>query len=237
MIDRERITWLVLFSIAMGFLETSVVVYLRELYYPEGFDFPLQVMDMNVAVVELLREASTIIMLAGIGYFTGRTFSVRFASFIACFAIWDIFYYVFLKLLLDWPESLFTWDILFLIPSPWIGPVLAPCLVSLTMLLLAAVIYWRDHQGATTRIQWIEWLILAVGSVVIVASWTIDYLQYHSGLNKMGNDPMYAFASYVPDDYNWWVFALGEIILIVAIIRFWRRTGNQINTAGTSSAA
>src|SRR4030043_48057 len=133
---RRTFIWLTVFSIAMAYLESAVVVYLRAIMYPEGFDFPLAPMQPGIAVTEIFREAATIIMLLGAGYLGGRYLTQRFAWFIYCFAIWDIFYYVFLKMLDHWPASLMTWDILFLIPTTWTGPVLTPLIVSLTMLLL-----------------------------------------------------------------------------------------------------
>ena len=48
--------WISLFAIGMAFLESAVVVYLRALYYPEGFVFPLKTMDSTLALTELLRE-------------------------------------------------------------------------------------------------------------------------------------------------------------------------------------
>jgi hypothetical protein len=114
---RNTIVWLTLFGISMGFLETSVVVYLREILYPNGFDFPLSMFPKHLALTEILREAATVIMLVAVGIFTGRTRTEKFGFFIFTFAVWDIFYYVFLKALLNWPESLLTWDILFLIPN------------------------------------------------------------------------------------------------------------------------
>ena len=139
------------FAIAMGFLESAVVVYLREILYPEGFAFPLSPIPVSLALTELLREVATLIMLVGIGIIAAKRFSTGFAWFIYSFAIWDIFYYLFLKLLLDWPESLFTWDVLFLIPTTWTGPVLSPILVSLTMILLALVILVRADRGIDSR--------------------------------------------------------------------------------------
>jgi membrane protein implicated in regulation of membrane protease activity len=62
------------------------------------------------------------------------------------FAIWDIFYYIFLWLLIGWPESFFTWDILFLLPVTWVGPVLAPVINSLTMIVLAGLILLADRK-------------------------------------------------------------------------------------------
>jgi hypothetical protein len=144
---KKTLLWISLFAIAMGFLETSVVVYLRELYYPEGFTFPLVIIPNKIAVVEFWREIATIIMLVGAGIIAGKTRLTRFAYFIIAFAIWDIFYYVFLYVLLQWPESLFTWDILFLVPVPWTGPVIAPCLVSLGMILFGLIIiYFTERQ-------------------------------------------------------------------------------------------
>jgi hypothetical protein len=88
-----------LFSIAMGLFESAVVIYMREILYPEGFGFPLSPVQPDMMLTELLREGATIIMLLGIGFLAGRNTSERFAWFLYSFAIWDIFYYVFLRLL------------------------------------------------------------------------------------------------------------------------------------------
>ena len=81
-------------------------------------------------IIELGREVATIAMLAAFGLVMGRNFNERMAAFAIAFGLWDISFYAFLKMMIHWPESLNTWDILFLIPLPWIGPVLAPVLVS-----------------------------------------------------------------------------------------------------------
>jgi len=137
---------LTIFAIAMGFLESAVVIYLREIYYPEGFAFPLNIIHGKIAVTEILREAATIVMLVSVSILAARRWIIRFAWFIYLFAIWDIFYYVFLRVLLGWPESLLTWDILFLIPTTWVGPVLAPVINSLTMILLAILLIVADRR-------------------------------------------------------------------------------------------
>jgi len=223
---RNRIIWLVLFSIAMGFLETAVVVYLRELYYPNGFSFPLTVMDQRVGIIELLREAATVVMLLGVGVLAGRSLPQRFAFFIMAFAIWDIFYYLFLKVLIDWPASFFTWDILFLIPVPWIGPVLAPCIICVTMLILSSALIYRESMHPNVGLNGREWLLLVAGSLVVVASWTSDFLAYSSNTGSAFADAsLAALSSYVPHAYNWYVFFAGEVILLAAVFFFWRRTG------------
>lgn len=218
-------SWLILFSIAMGFLEAAVVIYLRALYYKEGFDFPLAEMAPTLALTEVLREAATIIMLVGVAILAGQSAYQRFSLFLVAFAVWDIFYYVFLKVLLDWPESLLTWDILFLLPVPWVGPVLAPCLVSLTMILLAIIMYDRDLQILKDRINILEWPLILSGSLVVLLSWTWDYFTMGQGLPLMSvQKSLLFFSTYVPQAYNWWVFGLGEGLILSGILLFFLRT-------------
>ena len=147
---KHKIIIITTFAIAMGFLEAAVVVYMREILYPAGFEFPLSPIPVNLALTELFRELATMIMLLSIGFLAARRFSTGFAWFIYSFAIWDIFYYVFLWAILGWPESLMTWDVLFLIPTTWTGPVLAPLVLSLTMILLAMIILQKAEGGNAT---------------------------------------------------------------------------------------
>ena len=107
---------LTFFGIAMGFVEAAVVVYLREIIYPEGFCFPLKEIPSNLLFVETAREVATIIMLIAIALLAGRTLDEKISYFLYSFGIWDIFYYIWLKVTLNWPPSLLTKDILFLIP-------------------------------------------------------------------------------------------------------------------------
>lgn len=223
--------WVTTFSIAMGFLETSVVVYLRELYYPLGFNFPLVPIDSNIALTEILREAATVIMLVCIGYFAGKSFASGFAWFIYSFAIWDIFYYIFLKLLLNWPESLMTDDVLFLIPVTWVGPVITPVIVALSMILLAILIVWNEYKGLVVKINRIEWGLLILGSVVLILSFTWDYSKYileQYSFNEVFTVPnkeaLFDYAGkYIPRSFNWFLFIVGEGTILSGIALFWRR--------------
>ena len=86
----KTIIWLAIFSIAMGYMESAVVIYLRKIYYPDGFQFPLTPLDAGIGLVELLREVATIIMLFGIATLSAKNTSLKFANFIFCFAIWDL---------------------------------------------------------------------------------------------------------------------------------------------------
>jgi len=220
-----------IFSIAMAFLETAVVIYLRELLYPEGFAFPLAAMPANLMLTEILREAATILMLIGAGVLAGKTFSQKFAWFIYAFAIWDIFYYVFLKLLINWPESFLTWDVLFLIPTAWTGPVLSPIIVSLTMIALALVILNFAFQDVKTRINFLEWVLLSIGSLIVIIAFTWDYSNFiltYFTISDLWSLPdkemLYNTAlKYIPLKFNWLIFASGEGTLIAAIVAYYRR--------------
>ena len=145
----SNLIWITFLAVSMAFVESAVVIYLRELYYPAGFDFPMVSMPGRIALTEILREIATLIMLLAMGFLAGKNARQRFAWFIYSFAVWDLFYYVFLKLVLNWPSSWFTWDILFLVPVVWTGPVLAPVLVSLTMIILAFTILYIDRATRT----------------------------------------------------------------------------------------
>ena len=229
---QKILLWVIIFSIAMGFLETAVVVYLRHIYYPQGFKFPLAPIDTSLVVVEVGRELATIIMLLGVGAIAGRTFASRFAYFILSFAIWDIFYYVFLKVLLDWPASWMTWDILFLIPTTWIGPVLAPVIVSITMIGMALIIVITEGKGRNVWIDWMAWVFLIAGALVLVLSFIWDYSSYMIGyfsfkeIWTMPNEELYKRAySFVPRNFSWLLFSFGEIIIVAGIIRIMQKTG------------
>ena len=102
-----KITWLTVFGITMGAFEAAVVVYLRELYYPHGFTFPLVAMPWRLVAVELGREVASLLMLASVGALAGRKFWERFGVFVFCFGIWDLLYYVFLKIAIGWPVTIF----------------------------------------------------------------------------------------------------------------------------------
>ncbi len=123
----RRPLWVALYAIAMAAVESAVVVYLRALH---GGAEPLSVLlheipDRLVAI-EVGREAATLVMIVAVAAIAGSNVWERFLYFALAFGLWDIFYYVWLWVFIGWPPSLFTWDVLFLIPVPWLGPVLAP---------------------------------------------------------------------------------------------------------------
>lgn len=217
-----------LFSIAMGLLESAVVIYLREILYPEGFGFPLSPVQSDLMGTELLREGATLIMLLSVGFLAGRNAPERFAWFLYSFAIWDIFYYVFLWLLIGWPESLMTYDVLFLLPSTWIGPVVTPLVVSLTMIGFALLILVINLQKKDQKIPGISWLLLIAGSVTLILGFIWDYSAFIlesmtiRDIWTLPKEEVLELATrYIPRKFNWFLFILGEILILSGILVYY----------------
>jgi len=210
---------LLLFGVSFGYLEASVVVYLRAIYdpirqrlHPErkpGDLFPLITPDQLAQAgpehpkrlaIELGREAATMAMLAAFALMAGRTFSERMAAFVVAFGLWDISFYGFLKLFLQWPDSLSTWDILFLIPVPWVGPVWAPILISLTMIGCGSI----SLRLGGLHGRPLHWFTVLAGALVIVLAFIWDFR------NTM--------AGGVPNSFNWPLFFAGEAIGLTGFV-------------------
>jgi hypothetical protein len=211
---KHTLIWITIFAITMGIFEGSVVVYLRALYYPNGFEFPLQVMGNQIIITELIREFASLFMLLSVGILAGKTISQRFGWFLYTFAVWDIIYYVFLYLILGWPESFLTWDILFLLPVTWTGPVIAPILISCLMILLGLVLNQFD-----VKITKKDWFILICGSFVVFLSFIWDYCRFL--IKNINQDISGSFSDkivelsmqYLPESFPWAIFIIGFIII------------------------
>jgi len=167
----RRFFAVILFGIAFAYIESAVVVYLRAIFYPNGFNFPI--VDFRILtgfgrylVTEIGREAATLVLMFTGSYMLGKNLRRRFAYFLTIFAVWDIFYYVWLKVLIDWPASIMDWDILFLMPVTWAGPVLAPVITSLTMLVIAAVLF-TERPLNITKVRWAGFIAAVLMIVVL----------------------------------------------------------------------
>ena len=212
---------LVLFGVSFGYVEAAVVVYLRGVYeplalelYPErrpGDLLPLITLEELETAdaehlwrlkTEVMREAATMVMLVSVGLAVGWNFNTSFAGFVIVFGVWDIFYYVFLKVLIDWPPSLLELDLLFLIPVPWVGPVLAPMLVAMSMVAAGTLLLWRESAGRPVRIGWRHSSLIVLGGVIIIASFCWDYRD--------------VIAGGMPKPFQWPIFLAGETIGLVS---------------------
>ncbi|MEM7477046.1 MAG: hypothetical protein AAF483_18840 [Planctomycetota bacterium] len=134
----NKVLWLFIYSVAMALLESAVVVYMRRLYYPENplELFPLRFLNQYDPILEISREVSTVLMILAVAFLAGyETWTRRFAAFVFVFGTWDLFYYVWLKVLMDWPQQWLEWDVLFLIPMIWLGPWICPALIALLFMV------------------------------------------------------------------------------------------------------
>jgi hypothetical protein len=200
-----KIIYSSLFAISMAFLESAVVVYLRELYYPDGFQFPLTGIPADILLTELGREAATILMLFAYAKSVGRNGRETMAYFTYNFGIWDIWYYLWLKILIDWPVTLLDWDILFLIPLPWIGPVLAPVLVSISLIGAGFLILRYETMGRPIRLNKTDWILEIISGLIIILSF-ITQMRDQRTID-------------IPDSYPWWLFLLGMILGTTVFVR------------------
>jgi hypothetical protein len=146
--------------VAFGFVEAAVVYYLRALanfhqnyafspykvYLNLGFITfvsPIHslIVDHRISVVEVTREGATIVMLASVAYVSAKSWKARAGAFLVTFGCWDLAYYLFLRIEDNWPRSLFTKDVFFLIPVTWIGPVITPIVLSIVILVVGSKLY------------------------------------------------------------------------------------------------
>ncbi|HEY0976445.1 MAG TPA: hypothetical protein VGE21_03155 [Flavobacteriales bacterium] len=211
--------WVTVFAVAMAMLEAAVVVYLRALYYPGDELFPLVPIAADLAVTEVLREVATLVLLLAPAALVARQRLQRFAWFCYAFAIWDLFYYVFLKLLLDWPAGLFTWDLLFLLPIPWVGPVLAPCIVSVGLIAVAVVLLRQRARDAAFRPSWWEWSLMWAGAAVVLYTFVEGPLHFllASDALRTGGDALQALSGHVPVRFSWLGFTVGCSLVLGAL--------------------
>lgn len=131
------------FAIAFGHVEAVTAVYMRELLgivpTPEHLDIDgLEQMPGWLIATEQTREAATIVVLAAVALVGGRTGRQRLGVFLYTFGIWDVVYYISLKVMTDWPSGLATVDCIFLIPRAWYVPVWVPVSISLVMIIWGA---------------------------------------------------------------------------------------------------
>ena len=201
---RRRIVWLITFAVAMAYVESAVVVYLRTIYYPQGFGFPLVPMPPGMVAIEMGRELATLVMLLGVAMLAGADRWDRILVFCVGFGVWDIAYYVWLWLLLRWPASPFTWDVLFLIPVPWIGPVAAPVIVSVVLVAGALLLMRRRARGRPVAFPLPLGLLVLAGAVLVLASFMLDF---RAVLQQME-----------PPPFRWGLFGTGVALPVAALV-------------------
>jgi hypothetical protein len=219
----RRLAWLTIYAVAMAYVESAVVVYLRAIYYPHGSDFPLALMPPGMVAIEIGRETATLIMLFGVAALAGTDRWGAFLAFCWSFGIWDICYYAWLWMFVRWPPSLFTWDVLFLIPVPWIGPVLAPVLVSGALVAGSLLMLRLKARGARLGFSAPVWTLTVAGGLLVVGSFVLDFA---SVLRQM-----------MPPPFHWGVFTIGVGLAMTAFVLGVSRLEHGSDAAHGNAAA
>ncbi len=205
----------VIFAAAFAYVESAVVVYLRKIYFDGSFGFPIATLWENgrhvldrLVLIEMGREAATIVMLALLGVLSGRNGLQRFCFFMIAFGVWDIFYYVWLRVILGWPESLLTWDLLFYIPLPWVGPVITPILIAAAMTASGTLLIILDNSGYRICCRWYDWVIELGCGVLLIVSFCWDWrnvLRVPDGISRTG----------IPESFAWWLFMPAYLVAAI----------------------
>jgi hypothetical protein len=211
----ERTRWVIViaFAIAMAWVEAASVLYIRTLVDRiepyQANPLPQETMNGALGNVELWREAATLVMIATLGILAGRTWRRRVGYAAIAFGVWDIFYYVFLRLISGWPRTLLDWDILFLLPLPWWGPVLAPVSIALVMIVWGTLATRSDDTITDARSTFLTVLTGGLGWVGIVLALAVFMIDAWRALPE-GRD---AVLRVLPTTFNWPLFCLALLLI------------------------
>ncbi len=195
---REKIAFLAAFAAAMAFVEAAVVVYLRDLL-GGGPLFPMKDLSPKLLTVEIGREAATIVMLLCVASVSFRGGARRMGAFLLVFALWDVFYYLWLRVTIGWPAGIGDWDILFLIPLPWVGPVWSVLLICAGMLAFS-IAFLRVPEDAVFSPGLSGWGAGIAGSSAVAATYILEW-------KKIG------FGKGIPSDFSILPFLAGIVLL------------------------
>jgi hypothetical protein len=181
---RSAATGVFVFAIAMAYMESAVVVYLqRALGITPDSLFPLREAETvgNLAAIEVGREFATLAMLVAVGWIVGRRWVDRLAWTSVAFGVWDIGYYLWLWVFVGWPHSPGTWDVLFLIPVPWAGPVWAPIAVSVALIGFGLEAARRSGAGRIPQVSRLRVSAAVAGGLLVVGSFAANAPSLLSG--------------------------------------------------------
>ncbi len=187
----------------MAYFESAVVVYLRQLYNINDLMVSKPLLDPQIGAIEIGREAASLVMLLAVGWIAGKKFQSRLGFSLFAFGIWDIFYYIWSKGIHRLAgDSVMDPDILFYIPLPWWGPVLAPVLISVLMIVAGAYAVIKEDKGMPLHASPIDWVLLSAGVLVMLYAFMAD------ALKALPADAM-TLGLLRPTQFNWLVFGIG----------------------------
>jgi len=216
MLGHKNLILVILIAIAMAYLESAVVVYLRAMYGIVDLvkDTPLK--PDAYTFIELGREAATIVMLAIIGLMAGSTWPKKIGYFFLSFGVWDIFYYIWLYVFIQWPMSILEWDILFLIPLPWWGPVITPILISIFIISIGYLLISEVKFKVTS----IDWTIFVLSIIIILYTFMEESIKIiFTGTGELNEVR--------PTSFNWIIFLIAYSSWIITTIKVFYPRGRK----------
>ncbi|MCP4544015.1 MAG: hypothetical protein GY832_43435 [Chloroflexi bacterium] len=212
----KRFLWVSVYAIAMAFLEAVVVAYIRGLLHITNDHVSLG----PYARMEIWREAATIVMLAAVGWMAGRNRLDRWAYGLFAFGFWDVWYYIWLRVLLGWPETLLDWDTLFLIPLRWWGPVLSPVLIAVLICVTAVLAVVRNERGEQPKVTPVRVGVVSLGGLVALYVFMSDSL--HALLQNQLD-----WATLRPGPFKWPLFLVALVLMALpSLATVWPVTQN-----------
>lgn len=172
----------VAFGFAMGYLEAAVVVYLRSaIETGTATSGPGAPAFHELERIEAFRELATLVMIGAVGLLAGRSRLERLAWAAVVFGLWDIVYYAGLRSVIGWPSGLDTWDVLFLVPAPWVGPVWAPIVVSAALVAVGLVAARQLRRTGPIPVRQRDVAVAVAGGLLVIASFLVDSARVTAG--------------------------------------------------------
>jgi hypothetical protein len=200
-----------LFAIAMAYIESAVVVYLRAVYKIDNLMLDMPPMTEHLILIEIGREICTLVMLVTVGWVAGRQRQSRIGYVVFAFGLWDIFYYIWLYVFIGWPTSLLDWDVLFLIPLTWWGPVLSPVLISLLFVVGGIIAILKEEKNKKLHFTLLE------RSVTVISTLLILYVYMNDAIHAL---PLGLEAVRIarPTSFNWPLYLVAVCGLVFSLL-------------------
>ena len=116
------------------------------------------------------------------------------------FGVWDLFYYLWLKVLIGWPRTWLEWDVLFLIPAVWLGPWICPAAIALLFVVWGSLTLLSDRDIAFTF----------PGMPLFVMGAALGLLTFMQPALAHGSESL---SSYEPGAFWWWLFVPSYLLM------------------------
>ena len=104
---------------------------------------------------------------------------------------------------MGWPDTLSAWDILFVIPLPWVAPVWAPVTVATLFVAAGSYLFWTPERER--RYRWPDIGVLVVSALLTIAAFLVESRA--------------AIDHRMPEQFPVWLFRAGVVLGMVWFLR------------------